>query len=72
MRLAGSIILFGAAVYTGCAMIAIAIWTANSNPKPLTFSETFWDNLGLPVMLPGLLLWILGIGFSGGRPKDKE
>lgn len=72
MRLAGAIVLLGAALYSGCVAIAIAVWTANSNPKPLSFSDAFWDNLGIPLMFPGLLLWIIGIMQMSGKQKEKE
>jgi hypothetical protein len=71
MRLAGAIVLLAAAVYTGCAMIAVSMYTADSNPEHAHFADAFTANLGLPVLIPSVLLWVYGIMLSAAKNKDQ-
>ncbi len=72
MRLAGAIVLLGAAVYTGSVIVAVAIYNAGNSPKHANLADAFSANLGAQILIPGVILWLIGIMFLSGKTKEKE
>ena len=71
-KVAGAVLIVGAAMSLSVMFLAVAFYTAHENPRPTTITEQFIASAGwMPTAISSFLV-IIGLSLLFGRDRPAE